>query len=108
MLLLALLLACLPAADPCDAMCAAAADREGACLSDEGLDWSAAGYADSTDFEDACGTWAWEQRKLARDAGISSAAVTATCEARQAVFQDGSCDDAAGVDWNAPAWEDGS
>ena len=88
--------------DPCDPMCATVADAYGACLVDWGLDWTAAGYQDASDFEDACATWAWEQRQLARDAGRPVAEVDQACETRAAQVEEGDCSTISSLDWNEP------
>ncbi len=92
-----------PAEDPCAPMCAAAASLYGACLEDWGADWAAAGYADGADFQDACETWAWEQRLLEDEAG-QQGVVDATCLEREALFTEGTCEDFTAVDWSAALW----
>jgi hypothetical protein len=98
---LVLLVAC-AADDPCAPMCAAATDALSACLDADGLDWAAAGYADAADHRDACETWAWAQRQLARDAG--GADVDGACAAREAELVDGGCDAYSAIDWAQPVW----
>lgn len=106
MLMFMLVMACNVEPGACDDMCAVAAERRGACLEREGLDWEAAGYADAADFEAACLTWAWEQRLLAREAaGVAAArSVEETCLMRQRAYEEDTCDELATIDWSAPAW----
>jgi hypothetical protein len=85
----------------CADMCHAAAVLYGACLDDWGVGWEAAGYADESDFVDACDTWAWEQAVLERDAGREGQ-LEATCEARRSRLEGGTCDDFTEIDWEAP------
>jgi hypothetical protein len=103
-LLLSLLLGCGDADDPCVPLCAAAADRYGACLEAGGADWPAAGYDDRADFLDACHTWAWEARLLEADAG-EDGAVDRTCRTRRAAIADGDCDTFTSIDWSTMPWE---
>lgn len=102
-----LLLACDGAADPCPAMCQAAAPLVLTCLEAEGLDWGAAGYADEGAFLESCETWAWQARLLERDAG-EEGAVDATCEARAASFEAALTDPAAPdcAAWTEVRWEE--
>lgn len=101
--MLILLLACAAAPDPCDAMCDAAMQRAGVCLSEQGLSWVNAGYDDEAAWLDACATWAWEMRVLEADAG-EAGAVDDTCETRADLFSEGDCDDWSAVDWNEVPW----
>jgi hypothetical protein len=96
----------------CVEMCVAAAGLYGACLSDWGADWEAAGYADEDDFLGACETWAWEMSLLEIDAvergeADASGSLVQTCEARESAFkeEDASCDAYTEVDWNARPWD---
>ncbi|GDX80038.1 hypothetical protein LBMAG42_18490 [Deltaproteobacteria bacterium] len=100
------LLGCATAPDPCVAMCEAAADLYGGCLSTWGADWEAAAYADEDDFLDACATWSWEQRQLEVEAG-QEGATDAVCEERAALFaaEEATCDDYTTIDWNTPTWD---
>ena len=101
----AFFLACAAPEDPCTAMCAAAADLYGGCLSSWGADWEAAAYEDEADFLDACATWAWEERQLEAEAGHVGS-VDTVCEERERQFaaEDATCDDFTSLDWSAPAW----
>lgn len=92
--------------DPCEAMCAAAADLYGGCLDDWGVGWTAAGYADEYDFIDACETWAWQMRRLEDRAGHNGA-TDAACARRTARFEapDATCDDYTSIDWSSPPWQ---
>ena len=45
-------------------MCAAAENLTASCLEGWDLDWDAAGYEDTDDFQNSCETWAWEQEQL--------------------------------------------
>ena len=68
---LLLLLACAahPEAPPdCAQMCGSAEALYGTCLSDWGLGWDAAGYADGQDFVASCETWVWELAVLEEEA----------------------------------------
>lgn len=107
-MLLAFLLACNPAPDPCEAMCAAAADLYGTCLESWALDWSAAGYEDQADFLDRCETWAWEARLLEADAG-QDGAVDAACEERELTFGEAldplTCEAYTTIAWEEMPWE---
>lgn len=105
MLLLLLLLGCEDPPDPCAAMCAVATETQAACLAEEGVDWTAAGYADRADYRDACDTWAWEARLLEDDAG-EDGAVDETCRTRRETLSGGACDELAAIDWSTLPWED--
>lgn len=106
-LLALLLLSCAAEADPCPAMCEAAAPLVQACLEAEGLDWGAAGYADEAAFLESCETWAWQARLLERDAG-QEGAVDATCQARAEDFTAAMADPEAPdcAAWTAVTWEE--
>lgn len=102
-----------PDAD-CAPMCAAAAAAYGACLgaepgAKEGGEprWADAGYDDEQGFLDACDTWAWEQRLLARAAEgrrAGEAKVSAACADRAAALDGAEAPCAAflAIDWSAP------
>ncbi len=96
-----LLWAC--AEDPCAPMCDAAATAWGACLAERDAAWPDAGWADEADFLDGCGTWAWAQRKLARDAGDVD--VDAICTDRTSTISAAAdpCD-VTRLDWDGPAF----
>ena len=102
-ILLMWVMGCAQATDPCDAMCTAAAQLYGSCLSDWDADWTAAGYSDESDFIDACDTWAWEMRLLESEHG-GAGAVDATCSERTVQFSDGTCSDFTETDWNEMPW----
>lgn len=102
---------CAPKPDAdCAPMCAAAASAYGRCLAPDGAGaptWQDAGYADEQGFLDACDTWAWEQRLLARAAEgrrAGDAKVSAACAARAAELRvEGSaCETFLAIDWSAP------
>lgn len=102
---------CAPKPDEdCAPMCAAAAAAYGRCLDPDGAgapSWQDAGYNDEQGFLDACDTWAWEQRLLARAADGRRAGdtkVSAACTAREAELhaEDGACDAFLAIDWSAP------
>ena len=97
-----LLLACAEA-DPCPAMCVAAADTYGECLETQDLDWSAAGYADRRDFIDACETWAWEQRVL-EEAEDAPGRTDRACRQRTQTLHQGAppCETYAALGWSDP------
>lgn len=91
------------AEDPCVPMCEAAGTAWGACLDRRDAAWPDAGWADEADFLDGCGTWAWTQRKLARDA--KDVDVDAICEERAREIPTDT--DPCGVtrlDWDGPAF----
>ncbi len=95
----------------CEQMCDAAAALYGACLSDLGLDWSAAGYANQAGFLDSCQTWAWEQALVHDDALASGATedeawLLDTCAQRTAAFEDAdaTCVTYTSIDWSEVGW----
>lgn len=97
-----LLWACAPE-DPCVPMCEAAATAWGTCLADRDATWVDAGWADEADFLDGCDTWAWTQRKLARDAGRGD--VDAICADRaRAIAADPDPCAVTHMDWDGPAF----
>lgn len=104
-LLLFSLSACDGAEDACAPFCRAASDAQAACLAASDLDWEALGYADQDDWLESCQTWAWEQRQLARDAGVSAGAVDAACQAQEGAMEGGGCSEIQSFDWNDPVWE---
>lgn len=89
--------------DPCGPMCATAAELYGGCLTDQGADWTAAGYDDAADFVASCETWAWTTRELEADADREGATDQA-CRDRQAVLETGTCDDFLDMDWSDVPW----
>lgn len=90
--------------DPCEEMCAAAADLYGGCLEGWGAAWTDAGYADEGEFIEACGTWAWEMRLLEETHALDGW-TDDTCVERAALFTEGACTDFTGTDWNAMPWD---
>lgn len=102
---LLLLLACGGDDDACLPFCEAAADAQAACLSASDLDWTALGYDNRDDWLEACQTWAWEQRQLARDAGASASAVDDACQERESAMDGGGCAEIQSFDWSDPVWE---
>ena len=90
--------------DPCADMCVAAEQLYGGCLTDWGLDWTAAGYEDGDDFLDACDTWAWELRLLEEAAG-ESGTVDDACVEREALFIEGPCEAFTDTPWSDFPWE---
>ncbi|MCK6504031.1 hypothetical protein L6R53_11625 [Myxococcota bacterium] len=90
--------------DPCEEMCAAAADLYGGCLDDWGATWTDAGYADADDFVDGCKTWAWEMRLLEETHAIEGW-TDEICVERADLFMEGECSAFTGVDWNAMPWD---
>jgi hypothetical protein len=106
---LSVLLSCAGPPDPCTEMCAAAAELYGGCLTDWGVDWAAAGYADVDAFTEACETWAWEQRLLEEDAidrgrAEAEGRTDAACEERETAFraEDAECTAYTELDWQGP------
>jgi hypothetical protein len=102
---------CAPKPDAdCAPMCAAAATAFGRCLDPDGAGaptWQDAGYDDEQGFLDACDTWAWEQRLLAREAEgrrAGDAKVSAACATRSDALrdEDAPCDAFLAIDWSAP------
>lgn len=95
-------LSCARAPDPCEAMCLAAAELYGGCLTSWDLDWSAAGYNDEAAFLESCRTWAWQGRILEEDAG-EKGRIDALCEDRAALFSadTATCEDFTDLDWSA-------
>ena len=93
-------------------MCEHAESLYGACLTEWGLDWSAAGYTGAADFAAACETWSWEARLLERDAiradRAEAGALAAACEVRGALYGDSetTCDDWVAEPWSALPWDD--
>lgn len=84
--------ACAPQ-DDCDAMCSAAVERFGGCITDAGMEWgSAVGYTSEADFGDWCATWVWEQREVGN---------AEQCTTNLPVLEDGTCADYPGL-WAAP------
>ena len=107
-IMLVLALGCAQQADdPCDAMCAEAAEVYTHCLEDWDADWNAAGYSDEADFIDACDTWVWEMRLIAEEHGDADT-VDATCTERAERFSEGQCNDFTDIDWNDMPWETSS
>ena len=109
------LLGCVTATTPpaCDDLCALAAARQETCLEDGGLDWSAMGYTDASDFDASCQTWLWELSLLEADAtkqGDASAAgaLRGTCIDWMAMLQDdrSTCAEVMELDWNTLPWDD--
>ncbi len=92
------------AADPCEAMCTAAATLYGGCLEDWGADWTAAGYGDDAEFIDACQTWAWQMRLLEEHEGSALGWTDQTCRARTTLYDEGVCTDFTQTDWNQMPW----
>ena len=95
----------------CTEMCAAASALYGTCLSDQGLDWSAAGYDDEAAFLDSCETWAWEQGLVLDDALAAGATedsdwLVDTCAQRAVAFEDAdaTCETYTSVDWSEVGW----
>ncbi len=111
-LLMALLLPGCQDEQACENMCASARALYGECLSDWGVQWSAAGYEDGGDFEESCLTWAWEMKHLERDArrrGVAQRGdVDRQCAQRDARLsqQDAACDEITGIDWSRTPWDD--
>ena len=102
---------CGPGPDPtCAPMCTEAAAAYGACLTEapgSSPAWVDAGYNDEQGFLDACDTWAWEQRLLARAAEgrrRGDAQVDAACAEREAALRAAADPCAAffAEDWSAP------
>jgi hypothetical protein len=91
-------------------MCTEAAAAYGACLTEapgSSPAWENAGYNDEQGFLDACDTWAWEQRLLARAAEgrrRGDAKVNAACAEREAALRgaDDPCAAFNAEDWSAP------
>lgn len=102
------LLACAEVPAPCLPMCEAATAARGACLAEQGLDWSAAGYSDAAEHQSACETWAWEMRLLERDAGCPGATAS-VCAARDEALRaaDSPCPAYDAIDWSSSpiAWQ---
>lgn len=104
--------ACATELPACDRMCVAATAVYGACLDDWELDWDAAGYRGSGDFEQSCQTWVWEMQELEKDAvdeGILNerGALVQTCRERHADLSadDASCETYTALDWSRAPWE---
>lgn len=99
----------------CETMCLSAAALYGGCLTDWGVDWAAAGFADEAAFLNSCETWGW-QMSLLQDAALAEGThedagwLAATCEEREAAMsaEDAACSVYTGIEWNdAPwSWED--
>lgn len=96
-----LLWAC--ADDACVPMCEVVAHAWGECLETRDAAWADAGWADEDDLRDGCATWAWTQRKLARDAG--GVDVDAICADRAAeIAADADSCTVTRMDWDGPAF----
>ena len=100
--------------ESCTGMCQAAGSLYATCLTDWGVDWSAAGYADEADFRVSCETWAWEMSILEADA-IDRGALSEpgwldrTCTERHSAFtaEDAECSTYSEVDWGQTPWSGG-
>lgn len=95
----------------CDQMCAAAAGLYGGCLSDWGVDWTAAGYRDEDDFLRSCETWGWEMNLLQADAIAQETWSDAgwladTCATRRDALsaEDAACSAFTDIEWNNVPW----
>ena len=80
---------------PCTRMCTAATELYGDCLSDWGLDWSSAGFADAAGHQESCEVWAWQTTEV-----HGSETIDAICDERRALFHNGACSDYASIDWD--------
>lgn len=105
------LLACDPVPPACPALCAEAAAALSPCVEAQGLSWSAYGYEDQADFQDACDTWAWEQARMAQHAsarqgggGQGLHALEARCVDLSETFATGTCEEQLSVRWGDEAW----
>jgi hypothetical protein len=96
--------------DPCETMCATARNLYGSCLDEWGASWTAAGYADGDEFEASCQTWAWQMRRLEKEARGRGEAemgdVDQVCRVRAACLADSAatCDDFTDIDWDDTPW----
>jgi len=95
----------------CTEMCQAATSLYGECLAEDGVDWTAAGYADGDDHQDRCETWAWEMAVLEDDAvargdAEAEGATARVCAERRDILSADTavCADYTDTDWNAPPW----
>jgi hypothetical protein len=96
-----LALACAGGEDPCERVCPPAASTYAACLAEEGRSWESSEWGSEADFLDACATWAWEVRRLAR-AERAHDALDAECADREALLGEEGASCAA---WDQLAWD---
>ncbi len=86
---------------PCASFCQRAEALLLDCAEEQGLDIEAMGFSTVEDFRESCATWAWEARRLEREAG----AAQARCEAWEAELVDidegQACATWAGIDWGS-------
>ncbi|MDG1478643.1 MAG: hypothetical protein P8R54_03590 [Myxococcota bacterium] len=95
----------------CEAMCLSAATLYGGCLTDWGVDWSAAGFDDEDAFLNSCQTWGW-QMSLLQDAALEDGThddpgwLAATCEERDAALsaEGAACSVFTDIAWSDAPW----
>lgn len=95
----------------CEAMCLSAAALYGGCLTDWGVDWTAAGFEDEDAFLGSCQTWGW-QMSILQDAALEEGShddpgwLAATCEEREAAMsaEDAACSVYTDIEWNDAPW----
>ena len=112
-MLLALLISCQTTTAPasCDRMCDAAVALYGGCLTDWGVDWTAAGFEDEDAFRNSCATWGWQMSLLQAQAieeGTHSDPgwLSATCTEREEAMsaEDAACSVYTDIEWNNAPW----
>jgi len=112
-LALALLIGCDEQEAPasCERMCVSAAALYGGCLTDWGVDWSAAGFVDEDAFLNSCRTWGW-QMSLLQEAALEDGTLddpgwlAATCTEREVAMsaEDAACSVYTDIEWNNAPW----
>jgi len=95
----------------CQQMCDSAAALYGGCLSDWGVDWTAAGYEDEQDFLMSCQTWSLEMvilEDVTLEDGLHNESrwLETTCTDRADLLssEDAACSDYTNIDWNSAPW----
>ena len=87
--------------ESCVTACARATAFHASCLAEAGSSFADYGYDDSADYEDACLTWAWEEKQL-EDAGVLDQSVEDLCKGLAEAYPQAACPEEMSVDWRSP------